>query len=1400
MNAQGQFVSSKTTVIGGSEDGATLAHREATAHDALGRPTTIEYFPGATPGNAKWTTSTTYNCCRAISETDRNGIITSWTHDALGRQLTSTRLGVTTETDYEGLSISTHRYTAGGAASATNEIARQVHDLTGEVTETWARSPEDGTMVKTSIATTYKPSSTESRLVVTTPPEVDDDGGGAAVTHSERFYIDDSPYKSYGDLAPGTRTYYGSTATGATSTNYEFVLTTPATGGGSGSAPTISQLDWLNRTVSVHRGSAVTTSPATEYTYYKTADNTASNARAGKVKSVKDSDGVTTFFDYDNEGMRVLSVVDLNANGSLDPATDRYILSETGPADRAGVTVWRSTLTVFPPGVTYPAGGIVVSQTDRSPDGLETWTTEYPAGADLETHTETDLGTAGDGDWTVTSVNPDGTWIRETFVDGLLDKMELFDAATPTANLIASTEYRTATGGAGSGYDAINRPTHRKDSRTGVSITSYYNLYVDAVTKVEDPGGRETLFSYDHRGRRVEVDAEDTGAVTNVTTTKYFPDGRVKEVDGDNTYRRSYTYDKGGRMETMSTYSTTTATITATTTWNYDPTHLWLNSKRDDDNKGADYTYTDAGRLETRTWARGKHTRYAYDDAGALDTVSYFTDATETTSDPDTADIDYDRDRLGRLDSVDQGGVTTHDYVYTDTAAGGLRLDKELFPAGQLAGRQLDRGYDTLLRPSGIDLGTAADPDADHEVGYNYHADTGRIQSVSHIPSGANKLFTYAYEDDSAGLVKSVTGPHVTKENHWETDRDLLDKVRHERNNDSTLVAEFDYSHDVLGRRTSVARAGYAARSGADSHYYNATGELVSTDDSAAQANNRAYQYDGIGNRDWHSDGHLALGGIPGAMPPAGGTSTSYTSNSVNEYTAVGAQTAPAHDDDGNLTFDGHPGSSNGYTITWDGENRMVKIEYKHTDGLPNILRYEYDYRGRLVKEHLNYNTTFDNYAVHAYDGWNRVATYLDDSGLTRESTYTWGLDLSGTFQGAGGVGGLLAVDLHTTTGTFQQRGLPVADGNGNIVAYLDDNAASAAPGTAKFEHDPFGVLINTANDNFTNNTSYRWRFRFSSKAKDFYASTPYYHYGYRNYSPATGRWASRDPIGERGGFNLYGFVTNDGVNWVDPLGLEFYLGRNSRITHNPDGSVTYDLYVRHRTSKWDVPIRHHVETVKDPSRVTPEFIRCRVDQEFHQLKIDEAGRHERKLDDIMVVVDAGRAILPGADGGARAGEGDFSGAALSIGTDLAGGKIIKLAAGALGGAFKSLKFWGKGTKKCAPNGISTQVDAGKFDYLFGRGSGRAHNVARTNQNALQMQRLGIPDTAEGHALLRSHLDDVVQNPANISRTFSNKHGAFEVRESLCPGPSGKFSKFESTWQVMDDGTRRLTTIIPFGG
>jgi RHS repeat-associated protein len=49
---------------------------------------------------------------------------------------------------------------------------------------------------------------------------------------------------------------------------------------------------------------------------------------------------------------------------------------------------------------------------------------------------------------------------------------------------------------------------------------------------------------------------------------------------------------------------------------------------------------------------------------------------------------------------------------------------------------------------------------------------------------------------------------------------------------------------------------------------------------------------------------------------------------------------------------------------------------------------------------------------------------------------------------------------------------------------------------------------------------------------------TGFYNYRARYYAPGLGRFVSEDPIGFKGGLNLYGYVDGDPVNWADPSGL----------------------------------------------------------------------------------------------------------------------------------------------------------------------------------------------------------------------------------------------------------------------
>jgi hypothetical protein len=62
--------------------------------------------------------------------------------------------------------------------------------------------------------------------------------------------------------------------------------------------------------------------------------------------------------------------------------------------------------------------------------------------------------------------------------------------------------------------------------------------------------------------------------------------------------------------------------------------------------------------------------------------------------------------------------------------------------------------------------------------------------------------------------------------------------------------------------------------------------------------------------------------------------------------------------------------------------------------------------------------------------------------------------------------------------------------------------------------------------------------------------------YGYRFYDPVTGRWPSRDPIGERGGINLYGFVGNNPIFNFDGLGLKGIFTINEGAETIPSGNA----------------------------------------------------------------------------------------------------------------------------------------------------------------------------------------------------------------------------------------------------
>jgi RHS repeat-associated protein len=151
--------------------------------------------------------------------------------------------------------------------------------------------------------------------------------------------------------------------------------------------------------------------------------------------------------------------------------------------------------------------------------------------------------------------------------------------------------------------------------------------------------------------------------------------------------------------------------------------------------------------------------------------------------------------------------------------------------------------------------------------------------------------------------------------------------------------------------------------------------------------------------------------------------------------------------------------------------------------------------------------------------------------------TYTRGVDLSGTLQGAGGIGGLLArTDMgQWIAGTPWATAYYFADAQGNVDALVYTNGLMAA----EYEYDPYGNIVSMSGPIAGAN-----KYRFSSKEWNDNASL--YYYGFRFYDPNLQRWPNRDPIGEWGGLNLFGFVANNPLKFFDVLGDCYYIGGNS--------------------------------------------------------------------------------------------------------------------------------------------------------------------------------------------------------------------------------------------------------------
>ena len=395
--------------------------------------------------------------------------------------------------------------------------------------------------------------------------------------------------------------------------------------------------------------------------------------------------------------------------------------------------------------------------------------------------------------------------------------------------------------------------------------------------------------------------------------------------------------------------------------------------------------------------------------------------------------------------------------------------------------------------------------------------------------------YTYSYND-----ANQRTRVNLTDGSFWVYDYDSLGQVKSGKRywNDWTPVAgqQFEYGFDDIGNRNSTKTGGDSAGANLRSasytnntlnqitgrdvpSYLNVIGAASATATNVNVNNTMAYR------RGEYYQAELNPNNTSAAVWQSvtnrvvqNGTTNSVTGNL---FLPKHAETF-SYDADGNLTNDGR------WAYVWDGDNRLLSMTSHPFSpaSSSNALHFRYDAQGRRISKTVsNYSGSSWSKVLdekYLYDGWNQL-TSLNASNSAVVRAFLWGTDLSGSMQGAGGVGGLLAVNAKGSGVAFVAY-----DGNGNVAALID---AALGNTVANYDYGPFGEVIRASGTLSKLNP-----FRFSTKFQD--DETGLLYYGYRFYDPSAGRWLSRDPVEESGGLPLYAFCRNSGPNLIDHVGL----------------------------------------------------------------------------------------------------------------------------------------------------------------------------------------------------------------------------------------------------------------------
>jgi YD repeat-containing protein len=654
--------------------------------------------------NTGATYSATYSGGLKTSETDEQGVTTTFDYDSAGRMVTKTRQG----SGAIGTLVTKYTYDA-----ADNIIEERIGFGQSEMIVTSWQYDDAGRVVSRTApglgATTYSynPGArtvTETRADGATKIESKNlDGSLASRTGTGLV----SEYHEYGVETSGVisgftwhRVRIGDPLLSARWTRKTF--------------------DWLGRqTRYEHPGF----DGGANYVEEKFYDGTGT---AGRLWKTTKTGTAATLYQYNALGQLWRSGLDVNGNNLLDVASnDRITETETYLETHNGAYWLRTDTKTYPHANSssvitmamtrtrltgHPANRLSEVQSLDAEGVLTTETFDVNRNARTAVKTQTRTGLTGSA--------------TANFVNGMPTSSTTYDGLTTTT-----------------GYDSLLRANTTTDSRSNVTTTVFASGSTRPSTIIDDSNA-QTEFSYDNVGRVVSQRDQRN----HHTRFSYNHRDQLVRQWGDGAIPVEYGYHSmyGDRI-TMSTFRGGTGWggttwpldpgAPDTTTWTYDAGSGLLKSKTDALNRTVSQTFCSCGKIESRTLARGVTITYGYDPAtGEMTNIGY--------SDG-TPGVTYTFNRMGLMASIaDATGSRTLAY----DSAKPWRLNSETYGSFYNS-RAFTRLYETSPMPGrirGFQLGSSPGSNADLEQTFGYTA-AGRFETLTSGRNGNTASRTFRY-------------------------------------------------------------------------------------------------------------------------------------------------------------------------------------------------------------------------------------------------------------------------------------------------------------------------------------------------------------------------------------------------------------------------------------------------------------------------------------------------------------------------------------------------------------------------------------------------------------------------------------------------------------------------------